>query len=176
METATASEARVQGRRRLSVRVISYWTFTLFIAGEMVAGSMWDLLRIPFVRAVFDQLGYPHYLSLILGVWKLPCAVALIVPRFPTLKEWAYAGAVFTYTGAVASHMLSHDGPSKWLGPSIFAAITFASWALRPDDRKMVHGTPPPPISPRAWVASFGAIAAFIVIALLTLPKGVPAQ
>src|SRR5262245_62317966 len=102
------------------IRAIGYWTCTAIVAWEMVAGSMWDLLRIEFVRGVFDHLRYPHYLLLIIGVWKLPCAVTLFVPRFPRLKEWAYAGAIFNYTGAAASHFLVGDGPNKWMVPFIF--------------------------------------------------------
>ena len=54
--------------RRWWLRTISYWFFTLVVSYEMVAGAMWDLLRIEFVRTVFNTLGYPHYLLTILGV------------------------------------------------------------------------------------------------------------
>src|SRR5262245_40671873 len=114
------------------IRTIAYWFFTVIVAWEMVAGSMWDLLQIEYVRGVFDHLGYPHYLLFILGVWKLPCAVAWLVPGFLRLKEWAYAGAFFNYSGAAASHFLVGDGSSAWAGPLVFAVMTLASWALRP--------------------------------------------
>src|SRR5215831_3316522 len=114
----------MNARRLLSVL---YWFFTLVLAYEMVAGSMWDLLRIEFVRTVFTRIGYPHYLLTILGVWKLPCALVLVVPRFLRLKEWAYAGAFFTYSGAAASHILSGDAPGRWVGPAVFAVFTLAS-------------------------------------------------
>src|SRR5215831_13663339 len=126
-EVAQNSSHAAARRRRLSLRGIAYWACTAIVAWEMVAGSMWDLLRIEFVRGVFDHLRYPHYLLLIIGVWKLPCAVTLFVPRFPRLKEWAYAGAIFNYTGAAASHFLVGDGPNKWMVPFIFAVITLAS-------------------------------------------------
>jgi hypothetical protein len=84
-----------------------------------------------------EHLGYPSYFLLIIGVWKMSCAVALVVPRFPRLKEWAYAGAIFNYTGAVASHLAVDDSASKWVGPLVFAAITLASWALRPPNRRL---------------------------------------
>jgi DoxX-like family len=157
-----------------SIRVVGYWLCTAIIAWEMAAGSMWDLLRIEFVRGVFDQLGYPHYLLLIIGAWKLPCAVVLFVPRFERLKEWAYAGAFFNYTGAGASHLLVREGPAKWIGPLVFAGITLASWALRPDDRRVarVRRTTSEPM--RAWIVTLGFIALFVVVALLTLPKGPP--
>ena len=124
---------------------------------------------------VFDHLGYPHYLLFILGAWKLPCAVALFVPRFPRLKEWAYAGAFFNYTGAAASHLLAGDGPNRWVGPFVFAVITLASWALRPPERRASISAP---TNTRAvaWIVPLAAIAAFLVVALLTLPKGPPSQ
>src|SRR5262245_7940577 len=101
-------------------RRVVYWVFTTIIAWEMVAGSSWALLLIEFWLGVFDHLHYPHYLLTIIGVWKLPCAVALFVPRFARLKEWAYAGAFFNYTGAAASHLAVGDSAAKWIGPAVF--------------------------------------------------------
>jgi len=144
------------------------------VAWELVAGSMWDLLRIEYTRGVLTHLGYPHYLLLIIGAWKLPCAVTLFVPRFPRLKEWAYAGAVFNYTGAAASHLLVGDRASRWMGPVLFTAITLASWALRPPDRRVVPAAPTTRVRPVAWIVSLGVVVAFLVVALLTLPKGPP--
>ena len=119
------------------LRTIAYWTFTAIAAAEMVAGSMWDLLGTEYVRAVLTHLGYPLYLLFVLGAWKLPCAATILVPGFPRLKEWAYAGAVFNYSGAVISHLSVGDGADKWVWPLIFAAFTLASWALRPADRQL---------------------------------------
>jgi uncharacterized membrane protein YphA (DoxX/SURF4 family) len=117
-------------------RTIVYWVTTVIIAAELAVGGVWDILRIEYVREILEQqLGYPAYFSVIMGVWKVPGAVALLVPRFPRLKEWAYAGAVFTYTGAAASHLAVGDGVGA-LGPIIFAVITLASWALRPSARR----------------------------------------
>jgi uncharacterized membrane protein YphA (DoxX/SURF4 family) len=115
-------------------RTIAYWVTTLIIAAELGVGGVWDILRIPFVRTIMEHLGYPAYFLVIMGVWKLPGAVALLVPRFPGLKEWAYAGAVYTYTGAAASHLAVGD-TAPALGPIIFTGIAFASWALRPSSR-----------------------------------------
>jgi DoxX-like family len=154
------------------VRTIAYWFFTVILAWEMVAGSMWDLLRIEYVRSVFAHLGYPAYMLSILGVWKLPCALALLVPRFPRLKEWAYAGAFFNYTGAAASHIFVGDGPAKWVGPLVFALFTLASWALRPPDRRLAAASADITTRPVAWVVPIALAALMLVVALLTLPKG----
>jgi hypothetical protein len=156
------------------IRSIAYWTFTLLVAAEMVAGSMWDLLRIEYVRVVLTHLGYPLYLLLILGVWKLPCAVAMLVPRFPRLKEWAYAGAFFNYSGAAASHLSVGDGADKWSAPLIFAAVTLASWALRPPDRRFVLEGSTSRVRVAAWIIPLTLVVVLLVISLLTLPQGPP--
>jgi hypothetical protein len=117
-------------------RAVTYWAATAIIAAELAVGGVWDLLRTEYVREIVErQLNYPSYFLVIMGVWKVPGAVALLVPRAPRLKEWAYAGAVFTYTGAAASHLAVGDGAGA-LGPSIFAVIALVSWALRPPARR----------------------------------------
>jgi hypothetical protein len=167
----------VGGRpRRINARSIAYWLCTAIVAWEMCAGACWDLLRIEFVRGIFDHLGYPYYLLFIIGVWKLPAAVTLFVPGFLRLKEWAYAGAVFNYTGAAASHFFVGDGPSKWVGPLVFAIFTLASWTLRPADRRIPRIPSPGNVRASTWIIPLSVIAAFVVIALLTLPKGPPPQ
>jgi DoxX-like family len=128
-------------------RRVAYWACTAIIAWEMAVGSVWDLARTEFVRGVFAHLGYPLYLLTILGLWKLPCAPVLLLPRLPRLKEWAYAGAFFNYSGAAASHALVGDGARGWAGPALFAAITLASWALRPLTRRL-GPTPTPAPAP----------------------------
>jgi uncharacterized membrane protein YphA (DoxX/SURF4 family) len=89
----------------------------------------------PFIE-VMRHLGYPAYLMTILGVWYVLAGVALLAPRFPRLKEWAYAGLVFTYTGAVASRLAVGDGVDTLEGPIIFIGLALASWALRPPGRR----------------------------------------
>jgi uncharacterized membrane protein YphA (DoxX/SURF4 family) len=118
-------------------RTIAYWVTTLIIAVELAAGGVWDILQVPYVHdLVVQHLGYPAYFLVIIGVWKVPGAVALLVPRFPRLTEWAYAGAFFTYTGAAASHLAVGDGVALWWGPVVFAAIEAVSWVLRPSARR----------------------------------------
>jgi DoxX-like protein len=158
----------------VSIRAIAYWTLTLIIGWEMIAGSMWDLLRIEYARDVLAHLGYPHYLLLILGAWKLPCAIAWFVPGFPRLKEWAYAGAFFNYTGAAASHALVGDGLNRWAAPLVFALLTLGSWALRPADRRLPDAAPPRPSRVAAWIVPLVLVAVLLVVSLLTLPRGAP--
>ena len=156
------------------IRIVSYWVFTGLVAFEMVAGSLWDVLRIEYVRVVLTHLGYPLYLLFIIGSWKLPCALVLLAPRFLRLKEWAYAGAFFNYSGAAASHVLAGDGPDRWVGPIVFAAITLASWALRPPARRIQQTGAPIEVRTFEWVATALAAVIMVVVSLASLPKGPP--
>src|SRR5712692_5219035 len=128
------------------MKVIGYWVTTVAVALELLAGGVTDLIHggtelvagQPVVQIVTHE-GYPVYLLTILGVWKLLGAIALLAPRFPRLKEWAYAGSFFVYAGAVASGMVRGlDDPGTFIWPPlIFAVLTLASWALRPQSRTL---------------------------------------
>jgi uncharacterized membrane protein YphA (DoxX/SURF4 family) len=111
-------------------RRIVYWIATVSVAGELAVGGVWDLMRIDYVRDVVEHLGYPIYLLTIMGIWKVPGAVALLIPRFPRLKEWAYAGAVINYASAAASHLIVGDGLAAIVAPMALLALTVTSWAL----------------------------------------------
>ena len=94
--------------------------------------------ELPQVRGLIERLGYPPYFLVILGIWKLLGAVALVIPRFPRLKEWAYAGVIFDLTGAVASLFASgliDVGTIAY--PIVMTAVAVASWALRPASRRL---------------------------------------
>jgi hypothetical protein len=156
------------------LRIVAYWAFTLIIAWELVAGSIWDLLRLEYVRVIFEYLGYPLYLLTIIGLWKLPGAVTLVLPRFPRLREWAYAGAFFNYSGAAASHFLAGADAVVWMGPAGFAAFTLASWALRPADRRLPNSIPGTRTPTVVWIAAAGVLIVLLAAALLTLPVGPP--
>jgi DoxX-like family len=85
------------------------------------------------------HLGYPAYFMTIIGVWYVLGAVALLVPRFPWLKEWAYAGTVFIYTGAVASRLAVGDRSVTLVGPIVLIGLVAASWSLRPSARSVLR-------------------------------------
>jgi hypothetical protein len=156
------------------LRTLVYWVATGIVAWEMLSGSLWDLLRIEYVRVVFEHLNYPLYVLTILAIWKIPCGVVLLVPRFPRLKEWAYAGAFFNYSGAAASHAAVGDVPAWWAGPLGFALITLVSYALRAPARGLASPGPDPAPRPVAGIVPLGAAAAILVVAYLTLPQGPP--
>ncbi len=83
------------------------------------------------------NLGYPAYFQKILGVWKLLGVVAVLLPKTPVLKEWAYAGFFFAMTGAIASHFLSGDTVVDALPATLLLVLTIISWSLRPAARKV---------------------------------------
>ncbi|HVI44196.1 MAG TPA: DoxX family protein [Chitinophaga sp.] len=120
-------------------RIIAYWAITAIILTETAVGAYWDIARIPFVRNIMTELGYPLYFLVILGVWKVLAVIALLAPRFPRVKEWAYAGLFLTYSGAAISHLAMGDSSKAW-GPLVFVALTIISWALRPASRKLLKG------------------------------------
>jgi hypothetical protein len=118
------------------LRAAGYWTATACVAAEMGVGGAWDIARLPFVAGLVVHLGYPSYFLVLLGTWKVLGAAALLVPRQPLLKEWAYAGAFFTYTGAMISHLVAGYGLSEVPLLGVMTALTVASWALRPAARR----------------------------------------
>ena len=83
------------------------------------------------------HLGYPSYFLVLLGSWKVLGAIALLVPRRPLVKEWAYAGAFFAYTGAIVSHLSTGYDLGELGLLAVLTPLTVASWALRPASRRM---------------------------------------
>jgi hypothetical protein len=119
---------------------ITYWTTTVLIAFFIGSGGVAQLARVPgTVDGFVHILGYPLYFVTILGVWKVLGAIAILVPRFPRLKEWAYAGIFFDLTGAAASSAAVGGSGGVYafhiLAPLVLAVVAVASWALRPPTR-----------------------------------------
>ncbi|MCM3673083.1 MULTISPECIES: DoxX family protein [Peribacillus] len=94
---------------------IIYWIFTGLLVALMVLGSIPDIMSVPDAVALFDHLGYPTYLLPFIGIAKLLGVVAILIPGFPRIKEWAYAGFVFDLTGAMYSSISVGDPASGWL-------------------------------------------------------------
>lgn len=119
-------------------KLIAYWITTILGPASFVIGGSLFLMHGEQPLTVLNHLGYPSYLLTILGVWKILGAIAIVIPRFPRLKEWAYAGFFFDLSGAAASHAFSGDGAIEIISPLIFLILVIASWALRPPSRKLV--------------------------------------
>ncbi len=121
----------------MKAKDIAYWVTTV-LAALLVLWSSWlDLSRAPAVLEGMRHLGYPDYLAPILGVWKLLALPAILAPGLPRLKEWAYAGVFFDLTGAALSHALSGDPTANVITPLVILSIVAASWALRPESKKV---------------------------------------
>jgi uncharacterized membrane protein YphA (DoxX/SURF4 family) len=121
----------------MNMRSIAYWVTTGLTAFVFLFGGVVDVARPSSVVEGMTKLGYPGYLAVILGVWKVLGGVAVLLPRFPRLKEWAYAGMLFDLTGAAASHAAVGDSASEIAIPLVILGIVIASWVLRPESRTL---------------------------------------
>lgn len=117
---------------------IIYWIATIWLSLGMALTGIVQLLQIKDEADLFTRLGYPVYLLTILGVWKLLGVIAVLVPKFPVLKEWAYAGFFFVMSGAVISHLAVNDPVKELFSPVLLLVLTGVSWYSRPADRKTI--------------------------------------
>lgn len=116
---------------------IIYWIATIWLALAMLSSGIVQILKIESEIGFILNLGYPLYFLTILGFWKILGVIVLLIPRFPLLKEWAYAGFFFTVTGAMFSHIAMNT--MHEIFPSVLLLIlTAVSWYLRPPDRKII--------------------------------------
>ncbi len=148
--------------------LIFYWITTLLVAWEMAMGGIWDLLHTAYVRGIMDHLGYPGYFLTILGIWKLLGTAAILVPRFPRLREWAYAGMFFTYSGAVASHLFAGDGPARWGGPAIFGSLLMVSWGLNPASQQTAESAGHDPKEGRSARIGYWIVTGLLALAIFS--------
>jgi len=123
--------------KKETVKAIVYWVATGLTAANYAFGGVIYIMRSDDVRAGMAQLGYPLYFAVMLGVWKLLGSVAIIVPRFALVKEWAYAGMFINLTGAIVSNAVMGNGISTIIGPLVGIVLIIASWALRPASRRI---------------------------------------
>jgi hypothetical protein len=112
-----------------------YITSTVILVLEIAAGAFMDLARLPYVVQEVVAIGYPPYVLYIVGVWKVLAVGPLVLPQFPRLREWAYAGVFFEMSGAVASHILAGDHLSRSAAPLAFTFLTLVSWWFQPNSK-----------------------------------------
>ena len=117
---------------------IIYWIATLWLALGMISTGIVQLLKMKEEVEMMNHLGYPIYFLTLLGVWKILGVVAILIPKYPLLKEWAYAGFFFAMSGAVFSHLAIGDPLITLFGPILLLLLTVASWFFRPASRKMI--------------------------------------
>ncbi|HKA20292.1 MAG TPA: DoxX family protein [Blastocatellia bacterium] len=119
---------------------ISYWVVTAMVGFFIGSGGAAELAHMPGNVEGLVQLGYPVYFATIIGFWKVLGAIAILVPGFPRLKEWAYAGIFFNMTGAAATGLFTHSAAWHVIVDLVLASLTVVSWALRPESRRLEGG------------------------------------
>ncbi|HLZ58776.1 MAG TPA: DoxX family protein [Ktedonosporobacter sp.] len=138
--TSRMSTILLKEDTRLQLKLIGYWATTALLLFVVGLGGVGELTHQWGTLETVQLVGYPVYFLTILGTWKILGTIALLVPRFPRLKEWAYAGIFFGMTGAAVSHAFSNNyGIYAYhiFFPLSFAVLALVSWALRPQSRTL---------------------------------------
>lgn len=117
---------------------IIYWIATIWLSLGMLSTGIVQLLRTKEEVDMMTRLGYPVYFLTIIAVWKILGVVAVLMPKFPLLKEWAYAGFFIAMSGAIVSHLIVGDEAKELFGPTLLLVLTVVSWYFRPADRKLI--------------------------------------
>lgn len=116
---------------------IIYWVATVWLCLGMASSGIVQLIPLEEELERMEKLGYPVYFLTIIGVWKMLGIVAVLLPKYPLIKEWAYAGFFFLMSGAIFTHLAVGDGASEYFGPTLLIVLTVVSWYFRPIDRKV---------------------------------------
>jgi len=116
---------------------IIYWIATLWLSLGMISTGLVQLLHVKKEIAYIVEMGYPPYFLTLLGIWKILGVVAVLMPRLPILKEWAYAGFAFSMTGAIYSHLAVSNPAVRIFPPLLLLALTVISWYFRPAERRL---------------------------------------
>lgn len=119
---------------------IIYWLFTLWMGLGWVSFGIIQVVRTPAEVARITKLGFPAYVLILLGVAKLLGVVAVLIPGYPIVKEWAYAGFIFTLVGALYSHVSMSDPLVDMIPALLLLVLTMISYYFRPASRKMSQG------------------------------------
>ena len=125
----------------MDARTLTYRTTTAVTVFVLLSGGLAYLLGAEWAVAGVMALGYPAYVVTLLGVWKVLGAVALTVPGYARLKEWAYAGIVFDLSGATVSHLASGSAAFHAVVPTTLLVVAGVSWATRPASRRLAAAT-----------------------------------
>ena len=107
----------------------------------MISTGTMQLLKAKYGQGGVDMiihLGYPVYLLTLPGIWKILGTIIVLIPKYPLLKEWAYAGFFFVISGAIFSHVASGDSISAILTALLLLILTALSWYFRPVNRKII--------------------------------------
>lgn len=120
-------------------KLITYWIATALLSFGMLGSGLAQVFQTKdMIDKIFVPLGYPLYFMYIIGIWKILGVIAILIPNFKLLKEWAYAGFFFVMTGAIFSHLANGDGLAEIIPPLMQTIFIVLSWYFRPASRKMV--------------------------------------
>jgi len=117
-------------------RLIGYWIATGLLCLVFTLGGIANLLHADVQREIMLNLGYPAYLMTLLGVAKLLAVLAILMPGWKLVKEWAYAGLTFDLIGAAFSHASAGDPIPSVMVPLVILSIVATSYLLRPESRR----------------------------------------
>lgn len=121
---------------------IIYWIATVWLCLGMLSTAIIQIFRLqtlgPGSAENMAHLGYPSYILPLLGIWKVLGVIAFLIPKYPLLKEWAYAGIFFTVTGALYSHVSSGDTFGSMVPSLLYLLLIAVSWYFRPTSRKLI--------------------------------------
>lgn len=117
---------------------IFYWIFTGLFAAFMIMSAIPDIIVHPEAIKGFEKMDMPAYLIPFVGVAKLLGSIAILVPGFPRLKEWAYAGLFFDLIGAIYSMYSAGIPASDWAFALLPVAIGIVSYVLYHKKQKAV--------------------------------------
>ena len=117
-------------------RTIAYWGATGLVATVTLLAGVAYVTASPQAVENFQHVGYPQQLRVLLGIGKLAGAVVLLLPRLPTLKEWAYAGFTFMWIAATVAHYLAGDGAVTLLPVALLGSLA-VSYATRSAVRRV---------------------------------------
>ncbi|MGN6566667.1 MAG: DoxX family protein [Flavipsychrobacter sp.] len=118
-------------------KLMWYWIITVILSFCLFTGGLAQAVQVKDVIAGFKPLGYPTYFISLIGIWKMLGIIAILVPGFKLLKEWAYAGLFFVMSGAVISHIAAGNVTIQIIAPFLLTIFTVLSWYLRPANRKI---------------------------------------
>lgn len=125
----------------MNAKQIGYWVSLVLFSLAMGFGGIADLTKNPDIMESLKKLGYPEYMALILGAWKIGGVITILLPGCGLLKEWAYAGFLFDLTGASVSHAMVRDSAAEIIIPLVILVIGGCSWFLRPASRRIAMPT-----------------------------------
>lgn len=116
---------------------IIYWISTVWLSLGMLSTGIVQLIAMQEEVMKMQALGYATYFLTIIGSWKLLGVLAILIPGYPLVKEWAYAGFFFLMSGAIFSHLAVGDPVVEYFGPGLLLVLTIVSWYFRPSGRKI---------------------------------------